>query len=299
MQNWHTRKTEKALRGLAYWNEGTKVKSKSNNDARLFSLFRVCFTIYRNKCKAYMYCDFARPNTLKKQKIREFKMSILREYMFSSFFPECGRNAVTDRTRSGSPSRFGGGSWPRINRPEDGDEVVAGRGTWPWMASLGRWGGGVLERIGRVLVGAMGSWALGSKILLFWYFFDYTVTVAMRGVEGSWNGYFVFSLLLLFSLLQVRPVHRQVAAHLRGVARHRPARPHGGALSRPGSVRQSLGNIINVYQFPPKKVSESCWRGLIFLSSQAVRLGDGSLVRTPFVFLDLLKKIHKNDYVCA
>ena len=58
--------------------------------------------------------------------------------MFSSFFPECGRNAVTDRTRSGSPSRFGGGSGPRISRPEDGDEVVAGRGTWPWMASLGR-----------------------------------------------------------------------------------------------------------------------------------------------------------------
>ena len=38
----------------------------------------------------------------------------------------CGRNTVTD------------GVGPRISAPQTGGEVVAGRGSWPWMASLGR-----------------------------------------------------------------------------------------------------------------------------------------------------------------
>ncbi len=65
----------------------------------------------------------------------------------------------------------------------------------------------------------------------------------------------IFRVLVAFivlSLIQVRPVHRQVAAHLRGVARHRPARPHGGALPRPGSVSQSLGNTSMFTIFPKK-----------------------------------------------
>ncbi len=28
---------------------------------------------------------------------------------------------------------------PRINAPDSGGEVVTGRGSWPWLASLGRY----------------------------------------------------------------------------------------------------------------------------------------------------------------
>ena len=49
--------------------------------------------------------------------------------------PACGRNTVTERLVEGAQV-----VGPRINAPESGGEVVAGRGSWPWMASLGRWG---------------------------------------------------------------------------------------------------------------------------------------------------------------
>ncbi len=57
------------------------------------------------------------------------------------FFSGCGRNAATDRgirRRGSSSSPL---SRPRIAAgPQDGGggEVQAGRGDWPWMASLGR-----------------------------------------------------------------------------------------------------------------------------------------------------------------
>ncbi len=95
-------------------------------------------------------------------------------------------------------------------------------------------------------------------------------------------------------LLQVRPVHRQVAAHLRRVARHRPARPHGGALSRPGSVSQSLGNIINVYHFPPKKLLTS-----FDFSLQSSRAIGRRKPCKETLHIPRFLKIHKNDYVCA
>ncbi len=44
---------------------------------------------------------------------------------------ECGRNIVTDNI----DVEIG----PRIQAPDSGGQVVAGRGSWPWLASLGRY----------------------------------------------------------------------------------------------------------------------------------------------------------------
>ncbi len=43
---------------------------------------------------------------------------------------ECGRNIVTDKINVSVG--------PHIKAPEFAGEVVAGRGSWPWLASLGR-----------------------------------------------------------------------------------------------------------------------------------------------------------------
>ena len=59
------------------------------------------------------------------------------------FFSGCGRNAATDRSSRRRGSSSSPLSRPRIAGGGGGggggnSEVLAGRGDWPWMASLGR-----------------------------------------------------------------------------------------------------------------------------------------------------------------
>ncbi len=52
-------------------------------------------------------------------------------YLILFYTVECGKNVVTDKIEDVSAG-------PYINAPDTGGQVVAGRGSWPWMASLGR-----------------------------------------------------------------------------------------------------------------------------------------------------------------